>query len=209
MYIPHYYKNEDLEEVKEFIRQNSFAILVNQVDGNPWATHIPLELSHDDKGEIKLVGHIAKANPQWKSFDSGGKVLAIFNGPHSYVSSSWYQEEEVPTWNYIAVHVYGEIVVQDQDALYRSLNELVNKYERESENPISLDKLSNKTMRQIRGVVGFEISISDIQAAYKLSQGRPEDHRRIIDELERRKGQGAAEIAAEMRKHNRGKADQQ
>lgn len=200
MYIPHYYKNEDLEEVKEFIKQNSFAILVNQLDGKPWASHIPLELSPDDKGGSKLVGHIAKANPQWKSFDSGSKVLAIFNGPHSYVSSSWYRDEEVPTWNYIAVHVYGEIAIQDQEALYKSLDALVNKYEKDSNDPIALDNLSKKTMRQIRGVVGFEISISEIHAAYKLSQGRPEDHPRIIDELEQRKAGGASEIAGEMRK---------
>ena len=207
MYIPHYYKNEDLEEVKEFIRQNSFAILINSLDGKPWASHIPLELSHSDKGEAKLVGHSAKANPQWKSFDSGDKVLAIFHGAHSYVSSSWYREEEVPTWNYIAVHVYGEVVIQDEEALYKSLNELVNRYERDSENPISLDKLSRKTMRQIRGVVGFEISITEIQAAYKLSQGRPEDHKRIIDELEQRRETGAVQIAEEMRKRLDGGPD--
>ena len=207
MYIPHHYKNEDLEEVKEFIRQNSFAILVNQVNGKPWASHIPLELSENNQGEDILVGHIAKANPQWKSFGSGDKVLAIFNGPHSYVSSSWYKEEEVPTWNYIAVHIYGQIVIQDQQALHKSLDALVNKYEKESKNPISINKLSPKTMRQIRGVVGFEISIAEIHAAYKLSQGRPEDHLRIIDELEQRKASGSLDIAGEMRKRLRGTSD--
>ena len=65
MYIPHHYKNENLEEVKDFIKENSFGILVNQVDGKPWATHIPLELEQDGKGNAVLVGHIAKANPQW------------------------------------------------------------------------------------------------------------------------------------------------
>ena len=204
MYIPHYYKNEDLEEVKAFIQQNSFAILVNQTDGKPWATHLPLELSENEKGEVLLVGHLAKANPQWKSFDSGADVLAIFNGPHSYVSSSWYKKEEVPTWNYIAVHVYGKIKIQDQEALYQSLSELVDKYEKDSANPISVDRLSKKTMRQIRGVVGFEIKISEIQAAYKLSQGRPEDHERIINELEERNTHGSAAVAEEMKKRMKG-----
>ena len=208
MYIPHQYKNEDLKEVKEFIRSNSFAILVNQVDGSPWAAHIPLELEQNDNEEDILVGHIAKANPQWKSFEPGSKVLAIFNGPHSYISSSWYKEEEVPTWNYIAVHVYGHIKIQDEDQLYRSLNKLVDRYEKESDEPISLDRLSKKTMRQIKGVVGFEIYISDIQAAYKLSQGRPEDHRRIIDQLEQSNESGATAVASEMRKRSKGKSDQ-
>ena len=207
MYIPHYYKNEDLEEVKEFIRQNSFAILVNQVDGKPWATHIPLELSRNTQGEERLIGHIAKANPQWKSFSSDSKVLAIFNGPHTYVSSSWYKEEEVPTWNYIAVHIYGEVKIQDQEALYKSLDDLVNKYEKDSVKPISLDQLSKKTMRQIRGVVGFEISVKEVHAAYKLSQGRPEDHQRIISELERRNHGGGTAIAEEMKKRIKGKSE--
>ena len=208
MYIPHQYKNEDLKEVKEFIRLNSFAILVNQVDGSPWAAHIPLELEQNDHGEDLLVGHIAKANPQWKSFESGSKVLAIFNGPHSYISSSWYKEEEVPTWNYIAVHVYGHIRIQGDDELYNSLNKLVDRYEKESDEPISLDNLSKQTMRQIRGVVGFEIRITDIHAAYKLSQGRPEDHQRIINQLEQKNDSGASAVASEMRKRSKGKADQ-
>ena len=207
MYIPHHYKNEDLNEVKEFIQQNSFAILVNQVDGKPWASHIPLELSQNKNGEWRLVGHLAKANPQWKAFNKDKKVLAIFNGPHSYVSSSWYKEEEVPTWNYIAVHVYGEVKIQDQAALYKSLDQLVNHYEKESENPISLDQLSKNTMRQIRGIVGFEISVKEIQAAYKLSQGRPEDHQRIISELENRNANGGNSIAEEMKRRIKGKTE--
>ena len=208
MYIPHHYKNEDLKEVKEFIRANSFAILVNQVEGSPWAAHIPLELEQDNNGEDVLVGHLAKANPQWKSFESGSKVLAIFNGPHSYISSSWYKDEEVPTWNYIAVHVYGHISIQGDDDLYRSLNNLVDRYEKESDKPISLSNLSKQTMRQIKGVVGFEIRITDIHAAYKLSQGRPEDHRRIIDQLEQKNESGATAIASEMKKQRKGKTDQ-
>ncbi|NNL09449.1 MAG: FMN-binding negative transcriptional regulator, partial [Croceitalea sp.] len=111
MYIPHYYKNEDLNEIKAFITQNAFGILINQVDGKPWATHIPLELEEDAQDKGFLVGHIAKANQQWRAFSEPQEVLCIFNGPHSYVSSSWYHEEEVPTWDYIAVHVYGQLKV--------------------------------------------------------------------------------------------------
>ena len=161
MYIPHYYKNENLEEIKDFISQNAFAILVSQVDGNPWASHIPLELNHKKEGKGKLVGHLAKANPQWRSFTDNQKVLAIFNGPHSYVSSSWYKEEEVPTWNYIAVHIYGTVKFQDETQLHKSLNALVDKYEQDSQDPISLQNLSKNTMKQIRGIVGFEITIDE------------------------------------------------
>ena len=200
MYIPHHYRNEDLEEVRDFIRVHAFAILVNQVDGQPWASHIPLELERNESGEQVLAGHLARANPQWKSFSEDTEVLAIFHGPHSYVSSSWYEKEEVPTWNYIAVHVYGRISLMEETRLWRSLKNLVDRYEKESEQPISLDHLSEKTLRQIKGIVGFEISIDKIQAAYKLSQGREEDHSRIIQELEKMQNEGSRYIAREIKK---------
>ncbi|WP_297702758.1 FMN-binding negative transcriptional regulator [uncultured Eudoraea sp.] len=203
MYIPQHYKNENLKEVKEFIINNSFGILINHMNGKPWATHIPLELDKDANGKDILVGHIAKANPQWKYFTEGTEVLCIFNGPHSYVSSSWYVEEEVPTWNYIAVHVYGLLKIQDNKALMTSLHKLVDKYERKSENPISLNNLSKNTLRQVKGVVGFEIEIKEIQAAYKLSQGREQDHPRIIEELAKRDPNGGHAIVEAMKKSNK------
>mgnify|MGYP003663830677 FL=1 len=195
MYTPSHYKNENLDEVREFLKQNSFGILINQTDGRPWATHIPLELDVDDEGKDILVGHISKANPQWKSFKGNEEVLAIFNGPHSYISSSWYKEEEVPTWNYIAVHVYGKIQILNDEAVLGSLHKLVDKYEKASTNPVSINNLSHKTMRQIKGIVGFQIGITDIHATYKLSQTRPEDHPKIIEELQKTNNPGSHEIA--------------
>ncbi|RAJ07454.1 FMN-binding negative transcriptional regulator [Arenibacter echinorum] len=195
MYTPSHYRNENLDEVREFLMQNSFGILINQIDGRSWATHIPLELDTDAEGKDILVGHISKANPQWKSFMENEEVLAIFNGPHSYVSSSWYKEEEVPTWNYIAVHVYGKIRILNDEVVLDSLHKLVDKYEKASANPVSIHNLSHKTMRQIKGIVGFQINISDIQATYKLSQTRPEDHPKIIEELQKTNNPGAHEIA--------------
>jgi len=199
MYIPQHYKNENIEEVKDFLSKNSFGILVNQIDGKPWATHIPLELDNDKNGNDVLVGHIAKANPQWKNFKETRQVLCIFNGPHSYISSSWYKEEEVPTWNYIAVHVYGTIEILDDEAILASMHRLVNKYEANSKYPISIDNLSKKTMRQIKGVVGFQIKIDKIKAAYKLSQGREHDHPMIISELEEQKTSVGNEMARLMK----------
>lgn len=199
MYIPQHYKNENITEVKEFIEQNSFGILVNQVNGKPWATHIPLELDIDSEGNDVLVGHIAKANPQWKYFEKNSEVLCIFNGPHSYISSSWYKEEEVPTWNYIAVHIYGTLQILDEAAVLASLHKLVDKYEKNSKEPISLHDMSPKTMRQIKGVVGFQIKIEDIQATKKMSQGREHDHPKIISELEGLQNQGSVAVAQCMK----------
>lgn len=199
MFIPEHYKNTDTKEIHDFLKNNSFGILINTIEGKPWGTHIPLELSKNSEDKDILVGHIAKANLQSKNLVDGDEVLCIFNGPHSYISSSWYKEEEVPTWNYIAVHVYGTIKIQTSEELLQSLHELVDKYEQQSEHPISLNDMSKKTMRQVTGIIGFEIEINDIQAVKKLSQGREHDHPKIINELDK---QGASEkaVADEMKK---------
>ncbi|MDF4222736.1 FMN-binding negative transcriptional regulator [Maribacter sp. M208] len=202
MFIPEHYKNNDIEEVYEFLKNNSFGILINTVAGKPWGTHIPLELEKHLGQKDILVGHIAKANLQSKNLVDGDEVLCIFNGPHSYISSSWYQNEEVPTWNYIAVHVYGTVKIQTPEELLKSLHALVDKYEQQSENPISLNNMSKKTMRQVSGIIGFEIEINDIQAVNKLSQGREHDHPKIITELEKKSASEKA-VAQEMKKQMR------
>ena len=199
MYTPPHYSNNDIEEIKEFLTQNSFGILINIVDDKPWGTHIPLELEKDDEGNDILVGHIAKANPQWKYFRDQTEVLSIFNGPHAYVSSSWYKEEEVPTWNYIAVHVYGTLKILTEEETMATMHRLVDKYEKNSKKPVSLKNLSSKTLRQVKGVVGFKIAISDIQATYKLSQTQMDDHHKIISELEERPDPGSRSIAEHMK----------
>lgn len=203
MYIPAKYKNEDLSEVKDFIISNSFAILVNQFEGKPWATHTPLELEKDKDGNDILIGHIARANPQWKAFDATSEVLCIFNGPHTYVSSSWYEEEEVPTWNYIAVHIYGKLTVMTEPEVLSWLHGLVDHYEKNEEKPLSLKDMSPETLRQVRGVVGFRIKINEIQAAFKLSQGREEDHARIIHELQNKKDPGSKAVSNLMKKRRK------
>ncbi|MGJ8714281.1 FMN-binding negative transcriptional regulator [Maribacter stanieri] len=199
MFIPEHYKNNDINEINDFLKSNSFGILINTINGKPWGTHIPLELGKNSNDADVLVGHIAKANLQSKNLIDGDEVLCIFNGPHSYISSSWYQQEEVPTWNYIAVHVYGTVKIQTSEELLTSLHELVNKYEQQSEHPISLNDMSDKTMRQVSGIIGFEIEINDIQAVNKLSQGRSHDHPKIISELEKQ-GPSEKAVADEMKK---------
>ncbi|WP_149276179.1 FMN-binding negative transcriptional regulator [Pareuzebyella sediminis] len=202
MYIPEYQRNENLSEVKTFIRQNSFGILVSQIAGKPWATHLPMELDVQAEGKDILVGHISKSNQQWRDFAKNEEVLCIFNGPHAYISSSWYQKEEVPTWNYVAVHVYGKIRILSQDEVMASLHRLVDKYEAESENPVSLKNMSNHTLKQVHGVVGFQVEISDFQAKYKLSQNREHDHPRIIEALEKRPDEASRAIAELMKERS-------
>jgi len=201
MYIPDIFKNENQEEIKDFLQKNSFGILVNQTNGKLWATHIPLELDTNKNGKQVLYGHISKENPQWESFADNNKILAIFSGSHSYISSSWYDHESVPTWNYIAVHIYGTIKIIEGEAVIESLKKLVDKYEQNSENPVRVEDLSKKTMMQTRGIIAFEIEIKEIQAKHKLSQNRDEkNYDNIITELKKTENPQAIEVANEMLK---------
>ena len=201
MYTPEIYKNENQEEIKNFLQENSFGILINQTNGKLCATHIPLELETTKEGKDILWGHISKENPQWNGFIDNDQILAVFSGPHSYISSSWYDHENVPTWNYIAVHVYGKIKIIKGEAVIESLKKLVDKYEQNSKNPVLVENLSEKTMMQSRGIVAFEIEITEIQATKKISQNRDEkNHQNIISELEKVNTNQSIAIANEMKK---------
>jgi transcriptional regulator len=200
MYIPEIYKNNDPAEIREFLTQNAFGILVNQTDAKLWATHIPMLFGTNTQGKEILTGHISKENPQWKSFTDAAEVLAIFSGPHAYISSSWYDHENVPTWNYIAVHIYGTVKILQGEAVIQSLKELVDKYESGSENPVRVEELSQKTMRQANGIVAFEITITDIHAVKKMSQNRDQkNYENVISELEMTQNHEALEVAKIMK----------
>ena len=185
MYIPALFKNEDLSAVKDFIAANGFATLVSHVNGRPWATHIPLMLDTNAEGKEVLTGHISKANNQWKAFNDHDELLVIFTGPHAYVSSSWYDHENAPTWNYTAVHVYGRISMIAGDLLKSRLGKLLNKYEAGMKHPVSIETMSPGFVeKEMRGIVGFDIEITEIQAASKLSQNRDaKNYDAIINEL--------------------------
>lgn len=203
MYIPGHFKQHNIEEVRSFLKKNSFGILISQVSGKPWATHIPLELEVNGEGKEVLVGHLSRGNRQWKEFEMNEEVLAIFNGPHTYISSSWYDHENVPTWNYIAVHVYGKIRTIEGEELLASLKRLVDKYEARSQYPITVERMSRKFLEsELKGIVGFELIITDIQAAYKLSQNRDAKNKtQIISELENRGDTDSLEIAKRMKSY--------
>ncbi len=207
MYTPLLYKNENPDELRRFIHHHGFGILVSQVDKKLWATHIPLILT----AENKLLGHISRGNKQWKELPDNEEVLTIFSGPHTYISSSWYDHENVPTWNYEAVHVYGKVRMFEGEELIESLRKLTNKYEIKSTNPVSVDTMSKKFLEtEIRGIIGIEVTIDRIEASYKLSQNRDEkNHTNIISELEKRKDENSATIAQEMKKYGHRKNPQQ
>lgn len=198
MYTPKYFRNEDQHAIKDFIRQNGFGILISATNGNLLATHRPLELSAEG---TKLSGHISKGNPQGKDLPAAGEVLVVFSGPHTYISSSWYDHDNVPTWNYIAVHVYGTIRLIEGEELFHSLAQLIDKYEKNSADPVTVEKLTPAYMQQaMKGVTGFEINITRIEATQKLSQNRDrKNYTNIIHELDKRGDHDSTAIADAMR----------
>jgi transcriptional regulator len=200
MYIPKHYKETDMEKIKEFIQQNSFGTIVTTEEGKPIATHTPLMLRKIDDNYY-ITGHIAKANPQWKTFENrNNEVLVMFQGPHSYVSSSWYKEEDVPTWNYQSIHVYGTAEIISEEDLKEDLILLLEKYESHRKHATLWENLSPETLKQIRGIVGFKIKIDEVQAAYKLSQNRnEEDYKNIIDKLFEENDLNAQQVADAMK----------
>src|SRR5687767_8139088 len=203
MYIPRRYEEKDREKVFRFIRENSFAILVTISDGSPIATHLPLLLEKNEPGEDVLVGHISKGNEQKNSFENDGKVLCIFPGPHAYISPRWYTEMNVPTWNYISVHVYGQIKIMEGDVLKRALSRLVDYFEQHFPQPVKMEEIPEKTFNDdFRGIIGFEISVGEIQAVTKLSQNRDAtSYHNVIDELN--KGDfSAQQVADAMKQHS-------
>ena len=200
MYIHPLNRWEEAPEIVEFIQKNSFATLVSTISGRPWATHIPLMLSEDKNGEAILHGHIAKANPQWKELQE--EVLVIFQGPHAYISSSWYNHENVPTWNYLAVHAYCTIRLIEGDELMDHLKSLVNRFEEGRPNRVSVETMSEKYLEsQLKGLIGVELKVKEVHSSAKLSQNRDSvNYKNIVKQLEASPFETEREIAVEMKK---------
>ncbi|PFN82872.1 protease [Bacillus sp. AFS076308] len=201
MYIPKYFKVTNVDEIWDFVQKNSFGTIVTTEQGKPIATHLPLVLTK--KGDdYYITGHMAFGNPQWRTFETCEDVLVMFQGPNAYISSSWYSHENVPTWNYQAIHMYGKASILEKDELIEELTGMLEIYEHNRENPVLWDKLSPELLEnQLEGIVGFKIKVEEIQAAYKLSQNRNEtDYISIIDKLQNEGNLNSKQIAELMEK---------
>ncbi len=202
MYLPASFAVSDPDKLAEVIGQYSFATLITTTEGVPFATHLPIlhRLRAGTPGV--LVGHVARANPQWQHFANPTESLAIFSGPHAYVSPSWYATElAVPTWNYIAVHVYGvPRVIEDEAWLEALLDEMVKRYESNRPQPWPNQLPDDFRRNLLRSIVGFEMPISRIEGKFKLSQNRPEqDRANVVRELSGSSSPNAQTVADWMR----------
>lgn len=202
MYIPRSFEVTDPSTLHAFMERHSFATLVSTSHGEPVATHLPLLLDRDVAPHGRIVGHMARANPQWKSA-GGTRVLAVFHGPHAYISPTWYETDEtVPTWNYAAVHASGVLTLIDDDRRLRQIVErTVDVYERSMPNPWSMSVVPEANIVSLlKGIVGFEITIDRLEGKWKLNQNHPRERReKVIRGLEATGRPDDAAIAKLMR----------
>lgn len=200
MYIPKLYKSEDLNLMKDIIRENAFALLISSEE-KIRATHSMMILNEDDPENRYIETHISRANPQAKILKNGSEVLCDFLGAHAYISSSWYDHMNVSTWNYEAVQVYGKVELMNPDELYWHLDKLTTKYEQPQQCPVMLNDMGKAFVeKEMKGAFGMKIFPSEIFIAQKLSQNRKEnDYRNIINHLDQG-DEHAKQVAEKMKR---------
>ncbi|HEY0030603.1 MAG TPA: FMN-binding negative transcriptional regulator [Bacteroidia bacterium] len=201
MYIPPYYKENDEHKLVEFMQANSFATLINAYNNNIRATHLPFMIEKRNE-QIFLVTHMAKANPQWKEF-SQQELLVIFQGPHAYISPSHYEKKQnVPTWNYIAVHAYGKATLLEEDEkAITVLEAMIKTYE-----PAYYEQWKQLAPEYIngmlKGIMSFEIEVTRLEGKFKLSQNKTKNEQEhIITTFEKGDDPLAKGISSEMKKN--------
>ena len=200
-YIPRHFRVDDAATLERFVADNGFATLVSAGGDGLSVSHVPLLASRGGDGRLRLEGHLARANAHWQSLETAGEVLAIFEGPHAYVSPTWYANHpSVPTWNYAVVHARGRATILPPKRLSALLDRLSRQYEEGRPAPWRMDGLpADYTPKMLAAIVGFEIVVERLEGKFELSQNRrPEDVERVIAALER-EGQGT--LAALMRSH--------
>ena len=204
MYIPKHYLTTDKEEILNFIKTYSFATIITVKDNFQTATHLPFVVT-ETENEIILTSHFAKANTQWTQITENN-VLVIFTEPHAYISPKHYDSEmNVPTWNYIAIHVYGKgKIITEQDKSFAVLDTMINNFEKEYKTqwnklPVDFKK------KMLNGIVAFQIIVTDIQAKTKLSQNKKVTERQKIISSFEKSNDANEKTIAELMKRNESK----
>lgn len=203
MYSPHHYRENREDLIYEIIQNFSFATLISVTSEGPFVSHLPVLLDPEKK---TLLSHCARANPHWKHFQDDNPVTVVFTGPHAYISPAWYEPDtgNVPTWNYVAVHIKGTArIIEDIHESWKLMNKLVQHYENHYKTGWSLPTEPNEVLKNDlhRGITVFEISMEHIDAKFKLSQKQsPQDRNSVIENLPSTAGEQGKLLAEYMKK---------
>ena len=202
MYNPPHFTSTDPTWLDWLAEHHPFGTLVSQVEGAPFASHLPVLYKRTD-GEVTLTGHWARPNPQWREIETQ-RALFLFQGPHAYISPRWYADtpKQVPTWNYVAAHVYGTIrLIQEGPELEHIVVSLAEKFESGATTPWSLADSDPANRARLRGIVGFELRSTSVQVKLKLNQNHPVANvAGVIAGLRDTGSEEAAAVAALMQK---------
>jgi transcriptional regulator len=200
MYNLPYFKEQDISVIKDFMRKHPFVLLSGcDADNLPVATHVPLLLEETD-GKLFFYGHVMKQTDHHKGFIANPNVLAVFWGPHTYVSASWYTDKQTAsTWNYMTVHAKGTLTFLDDDALLNILSRTTALFENDPHSPSLVEKLPKDYVEKLmKAIIAFRIEVTGLDNVFKLSQNRDkESYHHIIPKL-RAQGGEAALIAEQM-----------
>jgi transcriptional regulator len=202
MYVPAHFAETDLVTLHQFIKDHPFGMLVSQHGGEPFVTHLPFLLERSASPNGTLLGHVARQNPQWHQL-AGQNALAVFHGPHAYISPTWYQAEKVvPTWNYVAVHAYGPVeLIEEPGALIELVRELTRVSEQAMPSPWTFDPADSFVRRLATQIVGFRLPIARLEGKWKLNQNHPEERRRrVVAALRAQGGDDAKQVAELMQR---------
>src|SRR5882757_7968093 len=202
MYNPPHFTSTDPTWLDWLAEHHPFGTLVSQVEDAPFASHLPVLYKRTD-GEVTLTGHWARPNPQWREIESQ-RALFLFQGPHAYISPRWYADtpKQVPTWNYVAAHVYGTVrLIQEGPELEHIVVSLAEKFESGATTPWSLADSDPANRARLRGIVGFELRSTSVQVKLKLNQNHPVANvAGVIAGLRDTGAEEAAAVAALMQK---------
>lgn len=206
MYTPDHFREDRIPVLHGAIREIGLGALVTAGAPGLEATHLPMLIEPAPAPLGSLIGHMARANPQWKNTAAGGQVLAIFTGPHTYVTPSWYASKAetgkvVPTWNYIAVHAYGDVEFFDERARLRAhVSRLTDAHESARANPWAVsDAPADYIEKMLGAIIGFTVSITRLEGKWKMSQNRsPQDRAGVVVGLQREGGAARNAIAEIM-----------
>jgi transcriptional regulator len=204
LYIPKYFEINDLSRIKEFLDSYGFGLLINNAQDDLTGTHLPFlyEANEGDKGV--LYTHVARNNPQWQSLSPDKKVLAVFSGPHGYISPSWYSSNPaVPTWDYTAIHIYAyPELIEDKEKLNDLLTKTANFYEKQNGTDWKPDFTGDYYQKLAQAIVGIKLKIVDIQASFKLSQNKSaEDKNKVIAALKAKGNPKSMELSELIKKY--------
>lgn len=200
MYTPAHFQQQDQDTVFDLVDQNGFGLLITSSADQPQVTHIPFVLDRGEGPSGTLYGHVARGNPHWTTIAPSSPALVVFQGPHSYVSPTWYANQSlVPTWNYTAVHLTGPVeIIHDPRRVLDIVTRLTEFYERGREPQWRVDNAANLD-KMLGAIVGLKIPIESIQAKFKLSQNRSrQDRQGVVDALARSEDPAVQGVAGLM-----------